>query len=83
MKKSVFLTLVLGLLFGLSACAQKPITNEAPVKLEEKPEKVTRDEPVKVGETAPDFSLTTTKDEKITLSEIKKFTMLVFYRGHW
>lgn len=41
--------------------------------------------PLKVGDTAPDFTLTSHKGESVTLSEaVKKApVVLVFYRGYW
>ncbi len=43
----------------------------------------TKSDPIKVGAIAPDFSLTTNKKDKVTLSKVKKKTVLVFYRGYW
>lgn len=40
-------------------------------------------EPLQVGAIAPDFALSSNKDKKITLSEVNKLTILVFYRGYW
>jgi len=40
-------------------------------------------EPIQIGATAPDFSLMSNKLEKVTLSEVDKITVLVFYRGYW
>jgi cytochrome oxidase Cu insertion factor (SCO1/SenC/PrrC family) len=42
-------------------------------------------ERVKVGDTAPDFSLRSRDGDVITLSSFrgKKAVVLVFYRGHW
>ena len=83
MRNSVFLAFILCLMLVISACGQKSETGKLAEKSDTKSEQVKRDKPIEVGETAPDFSLTTTNDEKITLSEINKSTMLVFYRGHW
>jgi len=40
---------------------------------------------VKVGDTAPDFTLENLDEKSISLSEFrgKKNVVLVFYRGHW
>ena len=40
---------------------------------------------VKVGESAPDFTLEDADGKKISLSDFrgKKNVVLVFYRGHW
>lgn len=83
MKNTILIIIALGFVFGTSACAQNVEINETADKSLEKREKVKRDEPLKVGETAPDFSLNTTDGKKIKLSEVKEPTMLVFYRGHW
>ncbi len=40
-------------------------------------------EPLQVGAIAPDFTLSSNKDEQITLSKIEQITVLVFYRGYW
>jgi cytochrome oxidase Cu insertion factor (SCO1/SenC/PrrC family) len=40
-------------------------------------------EPIKVGETAPDFVLKDQDGKEVKLSKIKKNVMLVFYRGFW
>ncbi len=42
-------------------------------------------ERVKVGQTAPDFTLTNMDGRPISLSDYrgKKSVVLVFYRGHW
>ena len=40
-------------------------------------------EPLKIGETAPDFALTDQNGKKVTLSKLKVPVVLVFYRGFW
>lgn len=40
-------------------------------------------EPVKVGETAPDFTLKDQNGSEVKLSKLKQNVMLVFYRGYW
>jgi cytochrome oxidase Cu insertion factor (SCO1/SenC/PrrC family) len=41
-------------------------------------------EPLQIGAIAPDFTLDNSNGEgKITLSKVKKPTVLVFYRGYW
>lgn len=42
-----------------------------------------RTEPVKVGETAPDFTLKDQNGNEVKLSEVGQNVMLVFYRGYW
>jgi cytochrome oxidase Cu insertion factor (SCO1/SenC/PrrC family) len=40
---------------------------------------------VKVGQTAPDFTLEDSDDKNVSLADYrgKKNVVLVFYRGHW
>ncbi|MEO7659954.1 MAG: peroxiredoxin family protein [Pyrinomonadaceae bacterium] len=40
-------------------------------------------EPVRVGEIAPDFTLTDADGKTVQLSRIKSPAVLVFYRGYW
>lgn len=40
-------------------------------------------DPVKTGETAPDFSLKAHDGSTVTLSELDSPVVLVFYRGYW
>jgi cytochrome oxidase Cu insertion factor (SCO1/SenC/PrrC family) len=44
-----------------------------------------RNEPVKVGEIAPDFTLEDQNGQKVTLSALRASapTVLAFYRGNW
>lgn len=44
-----------------------------------------RNEPLQVGEIAPDFTLESQSNQKVTLSSARasKATVLVFYRGNW
>jgi peroxiredoxin len=42
-----------------------------------------RTEPVKVGETAPDFALKDENGSEVKLSKVNQNVMLVFYRGYW
>ncbi len=44
---------------------------------------VSRAEPLKVGEIAPDFTLSSTAGKQITLSKVREPVVLVFYRGYW
>ena len=39
--------------------------------------------PIKVGATAPDFTLNDTNGKPVTLSKLRKPVVLVFYRGYW
>ena len=67
MKPKILLLICL-LTFGLNAYAQTVRS---------------RTEPVKVGETAPDFTLKDQNGNEIKLSNVKQNVMLVFYRGYW
>jgi cytochrome oxidase Cu insertion factor (SCO1/SenC/PrrC family) len=44
-----------------------------------------RDEPVAIGEVAPDFTLQDQNGQKVTLSAAQRNSpvVLVFYRGYW
>ncbi len=42
-----------------------------------------RTEPLKVGATAPDFTLNDQNGKPITLSKARSPVVLVFYRGYW
>lgn len=40
-------------------------------------------DPLTVGKIAPDFTLSDQNGKQVTLSKVKKPTVLVFYRGYW
>ncbi len=40
-------------------------------------------EPLTVGKTAPDFTLSDQNGKQVTLSKADKPVVLVFYRGYW
>lgn len=42
-----------------------------------------KSEPLAVGATAPDFTLTDQNGKQVTLSAAQNPTILVFYRGYW
>lgn len=42
-----------------------------------------RTDALKVGETAPDFSLTSDLGKTVSLSSLKGPVMIVFYRAYW
>ncbi|HRH44634.1 MAG TPA: peroxiredoxin family protein [Pyrinomonadaceae bacterium] len=42
-----------------------------------------RTEPIKVGETVPDFALKDQNGNEVKLSDVGQNVMLVFYRGYW
>jgi cytochrome oxidase Cu insertion factor (SCO1/SenC/PrrC family) len=62
------LLLICLLSFGLNVFAQKTRS---------------RTEPIKVGETAPDFTLKDQDGREVKLSKVNENVMLVFYRGYW
>ena len=69
MKLKIIIFVALMLAFNIGVFAQKAKT---------------KTEPLQVGAIAPDFTLSNSNgDEKITLSKVKKPTILVFYRGYW
>ena len=72
-------TVLLLLLLIAVSCA-KSGTNST-VEAELKP----RTEPVKVGETAPDFTLEDQNGQKVSLADLRGNapTVLAFYRGNW
>ena len=75
MKSIAFWCLLL--LLGLSVSAQKkPAADKMPT-----PQMKT--EPLKIGEIAPDFTLTDQSGKQIALSKAKTPVVLVFYRGYW
>ena len=71
-------------IFSFAACAQKQ-TGKGKTEKTKAAKTQTRDktEPLKVGETAPDFNLTDQNGKKVTLSNAKNPVVLVFYRGYW
>ena len=58
-------------------CSTNAFSQSVPVKTR------ANTEPLKVGEKAPDFSLTDENGKTTTLSKIKGPVVLVFYRGYW
>jgi len=68
MKLKIFLAIALLAVFGSTAQAQNAKS---------------RTEPVKVGMTAPDFTLNDQNGKSVTLSKVGNPAILVFYRGYW
>ena len=64
------IVLLITVLFAVSTCtfAQKAKDSTSPLE---------------VGAIAPDFTLLNDTNVQTTLSDTKKPTMLVFYRGYW
>ena len=80
----VILLLTTILIFSFTACAQKQTVKSKTEKTKAaKTQARDKTEPLKVGETAPDFSLTDQNGKKVTLSNAKNPVVLVFYRGYW
>lgn len=77
MKLKIFLCSCLLLILGLTASAQKKskVGKMQSVKI--------NTEPLKIGEIAPDFTLSNQDGKQIALSEAKKPVVLIFFRGYW
>ena len=77
MKLKIFLCLCLLLTLGLTASAQKKSKagKMQTVKI--------NTEPLKVGEIAPDFTLSDQNGSQVALSKAKVPVVLVFFRGYW
>ncbi len=73
MKIKLFFACLLSVLFASSVFSQ-----QAGKKLDRQ-----NTDPVKVGERAPDFTLTDETGKAVTLSKLKQPVVLVFYRGYW
>lgn len=73
MKIKFFLAAALLSLFSFAAFAQdKMMMSER-----------SKTNPIKIGEAAPDFSLTDESGKTVTLSKLKGMTVVVFYRAYW
>jgi len=73
MKTKFFLAAALLSLFSLTAFAQdKTMMSER-----------SKTDPIKVGDTAPDFSLIDEGGKTVSLSKLKETTVVVFYRAYW
>lgn len=72
MRKNSISALLLVCLLAVAAAAQV-----------EKGSERSRTDALKIGETAPDFSLTDENGKTVTLSKLKQPAVLVFYRGYW
>ena len=77
MKLKIFLFLSLLVFFTLSLAAQEK------TKDDKAPFGRSKTAPLKVGETAPDFTLNDQSGKQTTLSKAKMPVVLVFYRGYW
>lgn len=72
MKKKIFAFAVLALLSVSTVSAQGLMMATR-----------SKTDPVKIGETAPDFALTDENGRAVKLSDLKQTTVLVFYRAYW
>lgn len=72
---SLFYTLLLAAAPVLAQLGPKDGAGQAPTDLER----------IRVGQSAPEFTLTKMDGKPISLSDFrnKKSVVLVFYRGHW
>ena len=77
MKLKIFLFLILLIFFALPVAAQEKMKND------KTPLARSKTEPLKIGETAPDFTLSDQNGKQTTLSKAKMPVVLVFYRGYW
>ena len=77
MKSKIFLFLSLLIFFALPIAAQEKMKND------KTPIGRSKAEPLKVGEIAPDFTLSDQNGKQTTLSKAKMPVVLVFYRGYW
>ena len=77
MKLKIFLCLCLLLTSGLTASAQKKS------KVSKMQTVAVKTEPLKIGEIAPDFTLSDQGGSQVALSKAKKPVVLVFFRGYW
>lgn len=75
--KTISLLLIVLFSFAVAADAQVKMPENKAIVLRGK------SEPLKVGETAPDFTLNDTSGKTITLSKAKMPVVLVFHRGYW
>lgn len=76
--KIKFVVLLLLLLIALS-CSNSRVDSRIDAELQP------RNEPVKIGEMAPNFTLEDQNGQKVTLSALRGSgpTVLSFYRGNW
>lgn len=76
---NIKLTAVLLLFFVALSCSNSKLNSELDAEL--KP----RNEPVKIGEMAPNFTLEDQNGQKVSLSALRGNapTVLAFYRGNW
>lgn len=77
MKSKILLVFSLLIVFNLIVSAQKKPKND------KMPTSKSKTEPLKIGETAPDFTLNDQNGKQTTLSKAKMPVVLVFYRGYW
>lgn len=83
MKSKIFLIFSLLFIFALTVAAQEKPKSEMMQKNEMMQKVTSKTEPLQIGETAPDFTLSDQNGKQITLSEAKMPVVLVFYRGYW
>lgn len=77
--KLIFSLLSLLLVSCLSLSAQENTTGSKAGKMPV----ADRTKPLKVGEIAPDFTLSDLNGKQVMLSKAKMPVVLVFYRGYW
>jgi len=77
--KTKSIALLLIMMFALCCVATAQVSNGAA----KAPAFRDKSDPLKIGETAPDFTLTDTAGKQITLSKAGRPVVLVFHRGYW
>lgn len=79
--KQKILILLLSILFV--TCSLEAQNNTKPEKNDKMAVAKSNTEPLKAGDTAPDFTLSDQNGKSIQLSKAKSPVVLVFYRGYW
>ena len=77
MKLKIVLFLCLSLMLGLTVSAQEKSKAGKMQTVKSKTE------PLKIGEIAPDFTLSNQDGKQIILSKAKVPVVLIFFRGYW
>ncbi len=67
----------------LAACNMQAQNDVKPVKNDKMAAAKVNTEPLKVGDTAPDFTLNDQNGKPVQLSKAASPVVLVFYRGYW
>ncbi len=79
--KQKILILLVSILFV--ACSLEAQNNTKPEKNDKLSTAISNTEPLKIGDTAPDFSLNDRTGKTVQLSKANLPVVVVFYRGYW